>query len=432
MAQRKAYDLRPLDFGDILSRSFSLYTSNFMLFAGLYMLLHFVPVALMTVGAWAVLSRHFSDAGATMQLATGIGSLLGTPFSLVLAGGAIYYLIARTYLGAETGIWEGIQQVFRRLGSLIVAGIIYTLMFSVLVSVALLPIIMAYAGASGSSPNSNALASALLLTLLMCLVLVPLAVYLSLRFALVFCVIMLEDAGPFEAFRRSSILTENFRLRLLGVNFVMGICISLLSIPGGMAQGLLSLGDGGLVLVGAIVAAAWTSAITPLQTIPLVIYYFDLRCRKEGFDLAVLAQTFGVDPGTLPQYQPGYAGGYNPYAQAGYAPHGYQHGYAPQSYPPQTGYTTAGYAPPQPGYPPQAGYAPQQPGYPPQAGYQPQEGASPQQVVYPQPSIRPVNRSDLAPWEQTGGAPAPNFPPPPAPGAPRPVRMPEPRRKPPS
>ena len=41
---RKAYDLRPLDFGDILGRSFSLFTSHFTRFVLLFAFLYLLPV----------------------------------------------------------------------------------------------------------------------------------------------------------------------------------------------------------------------------------------------------------------------------------------------------------------------------------------------------------------------------------------------------
>ena len=37
---------------------------------------------------------------------------------------------------------------------------------------------------------------------------------------------------------------------------------------------------------------------TPLSAAVLTVLYFDLRVRKEGFDLELLARRLGVEPGT--------------------------------------------------------------------------------------------------------------------------------------
>jgi len=48
--------------------------------------------------------------------------------------------------------------------------------------------------------------------------------------------------------------------------------------------------------IGQTLSSALT---TPLSAAVLTVLYFDLRVRKEGFDLELLARRLGVEPGTF-------------------------------------------------------------------------------------------------------------------------------------
>src|SRR5262245_14036751 len=105
---RKAFDLRPLEFGDILSRSFALYVSNFSLFAGLFLLFVFIPSALIETGEFLFLgpiktsaSGRLFDDPIKVFIAVFI-ALLEIVLALGVAGGGIYFLVSRVYLGART------------------------------------------------------------------------------------------------------------------------------------------------------------------------------------------------------------------------------------------------------------------------------------------------------------------------------------------
>jgi hypothetical protein len=174
---------------------------------------------------------------------------------------------------------------------------------------------------------------------------VPLLLWLFSRYGLVFCAVMLEDMGADEAFSRSAQLTKGYAWRLIGLCAVMLLCYWLLQIPAGVVNAAFAKSSRQWQLVGALIGSAWTSLMLPLIVIPSVIYYFDLRCRKEGFDLAVLAATFGVDPNFIARLQ---ATGRYSYDIPAYTPKGWDPAKQPAVVIPQM--------PQQPAYP--------QPGYP--------------------------------------------------------------------
>ncbi|HEU5002648.1 MAG TPA: hypothetical protein VFW71_07715 [Actinomycetota bacterium] len=106
--------------------------------------------------------------------------------------------------------------------------------------------------------------------------------------------VILEGAGPGRALRRSWNLSRGNFWRMVGLGLLVGILEEIVAgivsiIPGIVAH---FAGPVGWVISGAG-AAAGVILVTPFHTIALVLLYFDLRIRKEGFDLTILAQQLG-------------------------------------------------------------------------------------------------------------------------------------------
>ena len=38
------------------------------------------------------------------------------------------------------------------------------------------------------------------------------------------------------------------------------------------------------------------AGVAPIGTIAMILFYYDIRIRKEGFDLQMLASSLGVEP----------------------------------------------------------------------------------------------------------------------------------------
>jgi hypothetical protein len=159
-------------------------------------------------------------------------------------------------------------------------------------------------------------------------------------------------------------------------------------------------------IVSFFTRTASLTVVTPFKAAVLVIISIDLRVRKEGFDIQVLASHMGMTPTSSAlsflRVAPAY----------GYPP--------PPGYPPPS----QGYPPPPQGYPPPPqGYPPPPPGYPPPgSGYRPGQGHPPAQA-YPPPEGYPSAYPPPPPPPGPGGTPPPAPPgsstpvPPPVPGA---------------
>jgi hypothetical protein len=106
--------------------------------------------------------------------------------------------------------------------------------------------------------------------------------------------LVVESLGPTAAMGRSWALTQGHRLRMLGLFVVIFI---LLVVPYLAVMGVFGVvaatvgGSAVILLVGVVIAAIVQLLLSPLYQAALVIAYYDLRVRKEGFDLEVLASS---------------------------------------------------------------------------------------------------------------------------------------------
>lgn len=325
---RKAFDLRPLEFGDILSRSFALYVAYFPLFAGMFLLLVFVPSALFALGdflfippAKAASSSRAAIDDAPRAFLSVFLFVFQVVLALALAGSGVYYLVSRVYLGAKTSLREAFSALGAHFGALLATGLIVLIALCVLVAVVVIPAITAL-----SSTKASDIGSGIALSFLLAMVVGPLGLWLCARYGLVFCVVMLEDLGADEAFSRSAELVRGYYWRLIGLVMVMALCLFVLVLPTGVVDEIVAGKSREWQLVGELVSSAWTALVLPVFVIPSVIFYFDMRCRKEGFDLAVLAAMFGVDPNFVARLK---ASGRFSYDIPGYVPKGWDPSKAP-------------------------------------------------------------------------------------------------------
>ena len=111
------------------------------------------------------------------------------------------------------------------------------------------------------------------------------------RFAFGSVVVVLEGTKGTKALRRSWRLSKKHFWKIIGTLFLAGL---LTSVVGGILQLPLTavgaaLGSAGWILAG--VGAALAGIVTrPFAAVIGVLLYFDLRIRKEGLDLAIMAQ----------------------------------------------------------------------------------------------------------------------------------------------
>jgi hypothetical protein len=266
-------DLRPLTLGEILDRTFTLYRSHFVLFLGITGISQALILA--TQLSQMALEQYYPSS-------FGISSLPGVAFILVLAvvtivaylfsqGGAVI-AVSEIYLGREITIAESLQRVRGNLGALFGVVLLYGL---------------AVIGAS-------------------ILLIIP-GIYVACRLLVNLPAALIEERGPSDALSRSWELTRGFAGRAFVIFLlyaVIAFAANLLFVTPfsiGVATSLKNPSGlwfwAALIQVGSRAAAILTQ---PILLIATAIFYYDLRVRKEAFDLQ-----FMMNPSAPPSAGPG-------------------------------------------------------------------------------------------------------------------------------
>jgi hypothetical protein len=293
--------LRPLTFGQVLDVGFKI------TFRHLGQLLLTVAVVVIPVQIIAVLvqlsafpaafdptaqQQTFSGGGQqapqvdTDQLVVGVvGSLVAALFTVVatlLATAACFKAVSDAYLGERPHWRSSLRFALARTGPVLWVG------FLVFGTVFMAALIMGV---------SIALGPLAILVIPLALVLL---VYVQTRWTVAIPALLVEDVRGTRAIGRSWRLVENRFWFTLGIN-VMALLIAFLA---GLVLGVIAavpvLLDPSNILLNAaaqtVVGIISTILTTPIIAAFTIVLYFDLRVRKEGFDLELLARRIGAAP----------------------------------------------------------------------------------------------------------------------------------------
>ncbi len=362
--------LRPRSVQEIIDNAFRLYRKYFLTFLAITAII-FIPVNLGTQFLNVALqgnnvemqrnlragsSSNFSTPGSELnQYVVVIFVLAGLLIAAGVLGGLLQYLsqgaltsaIADSYMERPVSFGGAYKQMFKHVGPLIGA-----IVLQVLISIGIwVPTILIFTFsivglASGSDRGGGAAAALGLCVLGLPLFLITLLVYafILVRIRVVVPVIMVEGLGPVQAIRRSWRLVQNYWWRTLALVLVLGIINLVISAgPAYLILGIVTIFTRSLdPVTSAIITGTGTVIMSalflPLELVSTTLYYFDLRVRKEGFDIEqALDRRYAPDqPGYYPgQYAPqaappptlGYGTQAQPYAQQAYTQPGYSQPY---------------------------------------------------------------------------------------------------------
>jgi hypothetical protein len=250
----------PMSLGELLDRAFRLYAANFPLMVGIAAVA-FVPqffvqvLAVLPVPAPSslvtVLAASFGI------LAFLVGSLIVAP----LATGATTKALSERYLGREVTVGEALRAAWSRVGVLLLTQFIVGLI-----------VIFGFM-----------------------LFIVPGVLWMC-SYALVAPVVMLETADLGEIRLRSWELVSGHRGKVFVILLVIVAIQSFLGSAGNLL--FLAFEEGSLAsgVFSVVFLSSVGLLVYPLQTIAVTLLYYDLRIRKEGFDLELLSQAIGPAP----------------------------------------------------------------------------------------------------------------------------------------
>jgi membrane-anchored glycerophosphoryl diester phosphodiesterase (GDPDase) len=264
------YELRPMTIGELLDRAFTIYRRRFVLLAGIAAVAQVVP--LVGLSALALMPPRPSMAGTVLLVATALLTVLLVAVAYLFSQAAAVQAVSALVLGEDISIVEAYRRtrggIARLVGLLVLMG---------------LGILGGY---------------------VMCIV--P-SIIFGLYWSVAIPALVLERLAPMDAMKRSWNLVRGhggraFVLALLYVAVSLAAAL-VLAVPAQVplwistSHGQVSPALGVLGQVGSSVANVISSS---LWNIMICLFYYDLRIRKEGFDVEHLLGHLGGESAQEP------------------------------------------------------------------------------------------------------------------------------------
>jgi len=324
----KADDLAPMDLGDIIGATIGLLRRSPWLYIGITALLLGLPFLVLNI-AFNYVAAKFEqymtmlmegDSTDFWQMARSADTLVYAAFVLAgwllsqlllpLAQAGVVHAVGARLVGRRTAVLRSIAAAWKRgwgaVGSYLLLVVMLLVVFCTSLAIFL-----------GALSVSNPLFSVPVLFVVPFLNL-ALIVFLLVRFALIVPSALLEGKGTMGALRRSFALTAGYSWRVLGVLSPVVMLLTLVSIIlNGLFGRLVALPFEATAEVinpplfaGQGLIASLVDILThAVFFIVVLLLYVDLRVRKEGFNLARLAEELGFErPESPAQPEPAMSG----------------------------------------------------------------------------------------------------------------------------
>jgi hypothetical protein len=246
--------------GALLDRAFRLYANNFALLLGITAVAY-VPLYAVTLLIQANLTGGIGVTASLSALVVQVVFIiLWASIALPISTGAATFAISERYLGNPVNSAEALHHALKNLWTMSIAQ----------------------------------LSAGVRIMLGFILFIVP-GILWSLSYALIIPAVMVEGhkAGP--SLKRSAELAKGHRGKVFAIMVVINLLVVLLSRGvGSLAKVVLNLESTGGAIFGNAIDNIVTILLTPLGIVANILLYYDLRIRKEGFDLEMLSRSFGT------------------------------------------------------------------------------------------------------------------------------------------
>jgi hypothetical protein len=295
-------DIRPMSFGEMLDGSLKLYRNHFGIFLQVAIASLAVPAALiiyfvmtkmealqmMMVGGMMMGPAGLDWSLLGFMLVIGIAYGLGT---LMLQAAAIR-IVSDSYLGRSTTFGQAIGTGASKILPLFLVGLGKGILLGILGAIigggSFFSFILITGQAGATVGGLTALAFAILGCWLW--------IWIAAGYGVTTPVVVIEQLrSAFDAFGRSWDLTRGSRAKIVGLWIVATLLFNV------VPQTILQVVSAALVASNAAVAMVFMvlSYIVPVILYPAIscvitLMYYDLRVRREAFDLQMLSQQLGV------------------------------------------------------------------------------------------------------------------------------------------
>jgi hypothetical protein len=325
--------LHPSSLSEILDRTAKNYRSRFPAFFGIGVLPTVLLLLLVSI-AFLLLFGVLPGAGSSSAFGGRFASLAGAVLLLIavpillavtaLANAAMSHAARQVYLGQPINIRGSYREVWERGWRFIGLFVFETLLVWV-APLAAWSILLVFSEAIATVAQSAGIGSGglfLLSALLVIAGLISYGFWMAIRISLAFPAAVVEQIGSWAALRRSALLTQGSRGRIL-VLFLLGVALNwilsmAIMLPLAFLVTLLPGAESpqheqtsAMFTMAIIYGSAFTvQALTrPVYGIALILFYYDQRIRQEAFDIEWMMLKAGlvVPPPAEPQFLPWFA-----------------------------------------------------------------------------------------------------------------------------
>lgn len=239
--------LRPLSTGEVLDVSFGLYRAMFVPLVIVTMISRLIPI---------VLGIYLAASGGALE---NLGlSVVQIVLSIVLSAlgvAATTFMVAGAYLGNQVSAETALRSAWRLIGPLILLSFMTSLVIGVGFILLIIPGVIFLAG----------------------LMLSTVALVLE------------QPMTASGAMSRSWELSKGFRGKALVTLLVTALLLLIPTMVAGILAAIAALLSASSPLVVLVLASVLQIFVYPFMYVALTVLYYDLRVRKEGFDLELLA-----------------------------------------------------------------------------------------------------------------------------------------------
>lgn len=297
--------LRPLGFGELFDRAITLYLKNFFPFLGIVLVM-MVPLALLQYAVdssqagqlAAVLSQieHptrtvppmsslpvFTPAFIAILVTALIALFAVEPFVIA----AVAFGVARLYSGRPVEFRACFAGALAHWGRLYgVLGMFFLMAIGAYIAIVVVVAVFAVAAIGLASRSVAVGVFAGVIGLLLLLALFAAAILFAVAAAFATYGVVIEGLGVFESIGVA--FSRVFSRSEIGRAVLLSMCAWLIAFTGQIIIVILALlaQAVGLIWLDVLLKALSSALIYPFSIIIIVVYYFDVRIRREGFDLA--------------------------------------------------------------------------------------------------------------------------------------------------
>lgn len=311
-----ALNLRPLPLGELLDRAFNIYFRNIISFTALLGVV-LVPSLLisyfnskdildfyLTTIQHQILSPSSqpdisklaalkpSDTGTALQIVVGV-------LALPLANAAVISGVGRAYLGLPISLAACYREAARRWLAILILMVLWFVaaIVAVIASVFIFGLAIGVLAALAALLPKNMLVVGAMafFGILLGLASIAMAILLYLTGAFSFIAVVLENADPIRAF--GSAFTRIFGSHQFWRSVALALALTGISLGTYMVAG----GGGGVLAfifkspaLYMIFAGLAQLFFVPFALIASAVFYYDIRIRREGYDLQMLADRFSA------------------------------------------------------------------------------------------------------------------------------------------